>query len=75
MVFISAIERGISNALIEGINGRICRLRERTGIMFGPHTFRHIWAPELLRRGVAVEVAAQLSGHASIAPTGTPLHT
>ena len=32
-------------------------------------------APELLRRGVAVEVAAQLLGHASIAPTGTPLHT
>ena len=69
------IERGISNALIEGIDGRICRLREQTGIMFGPHTFRHTCAPKLLRRGAAVEVAAQLLGHASIAPTGTPLHT
>jgi site-specific recombinase XerD len=55
-----------------GINGRISRLRERTGIMFGPHTFRHTWAPELLRRGVVAEVAAQLLGHGSIAPTGTP---
>src|ERR1700754_577969 len=58
-----------------GINGRICPLRGRTGIMFGPHTFWHTWAPASLRRGVAVEVAAQLLGHASIAPTGTPLHT
>ena len=56
------IERGISNALIEGIKGRICRLREQNGIMFGPHTFRHTWAPELLRRGVAVEVASPVVG-------------
>lgn len=47
----------------------VCRLRHRTGIMFGPHTFRHGYATELLRRGVAVEVVQRLLGHASIATT------
>lgn len=47
----------------------VCRLRERTGITFGPHTFRHSYATELLRRNVPVEVVAQLLGHASIATT------
>jgi len=43
----------------------ICRLRDRTGIMFGPHTY----ATDLLRRGVPVEVVQHLLGHASIATT------
>jgi len=47
----------------------VCRIREHTGISFGPHTFRHTYATELLRRGVAVEVVAKLLGHASIATT------
>lgn len=47
----------------------VCRLRERTGIMFGPHTFRHSYATELLRRKVPVEVVQRLLGHASIATT------
>jgi integrase/recombinase XerD len=47
----------------------ICRLRERTGIAFGPHTFRHSYATELLRRGVPVEVVQKLLGPASIATT------
>jgi len=47
----------------------VCRIRERTGIMFGPHTFRHTYATELLRRRVAVEVVQHLLGHASIATT------
>jgi integrase/recombinase XerD len=47
----------------------VCRLRQRTGIMFGPHTFRHTYATELLRRNVPVEVVAHLLGHASIATT------
>jgi len=47
----------------------VCRIRERTGITFGPHSFRHTYATELLRRGVAVEVVAHLLGHASIATT------
>jgi integrase len=47
----------------------VCRLRARTGIMFGPHTFRHSYATELLRRKVPVEVVQHLLGHASIATT------
>jgi integrase len=45
------------------------RLRARTGIAFGPHTFRHTYATELLRRKVPVEVVQRLLGHASIATT------
>jgi len=47
----------------------VCRLRDRTGIVFGPHTFRHTYATELLRRKVPVEVVQKLLGHASIATT------
>jgi integrase/recombinase XerD len=46
-----------------------CRIRRRTGITFGPHMFRHTYATELLRRGVAVEVVAKLLGHTSISTT------
>lgn len=45
------------------------RLRRRTGIEFTPHQFRHSYATDLLRRGVAVEVVAHLLGHASISTT------
>lgn len=45
------------------------RLRTRTGITFGPHTFRHTYATELLRRKVPVEIAQRLLGHASISTT------
>ena len=47
----------------------VCRIRQRTGIVFGPHSFRHTYATELLRRGVAVEVVAHLLGPTSIATT------
>jgi site-specific recombinase XerD len=59
----------------EASTARSAGCQNKTGIMFGPFTFRHTWAAELLRRGVAVRAAAQLLGHASIAPTGTPSHT
>jgi integrase/recombinase XerD len=45
------------------------RLRTRTGIEFTPHQFRHSYATDLLRRGVAVEVVQHLLGHASITTT------
>ena len=48
----------------------VCRIRQRTGNMFGPNTFRNSYATEFLRRGVAVEVVQHLLGHASIATTG-----
>lgn len=47
----------------------VLRLRQRTGITFAPHTFRHTYATGLLRRGVPVEVVQKLLGHASIATT------
>ena len=47
----------------------VTRLRERTGIEFGPHTFRHAYATGLLRRGVPVEVVQRLMGHRSITTT------
>jgi site-specific recombinase XerD len=45
------------------------RLRARTGIEFTPHQFRHTYATDLLRRGVAVEVVQHLLGHASVSTT------
>jgi integrase/recombinase XerD len=47
----------------------VLRLRERTGIDFEPHQYRHTYATWLLRRGAGVEAVRQLLGHASIATT------
>lgn len=45
------------------------RLRRRTGVVFGPHHFRHTYATWLLRRGAGMESVKALLGHASIATT------
>src|SRR5665811_2197041 len=45
------------------------RLRVRTGIEFTAHQFRHSYATDLLRRGVAPEIVQKLLGHASISTT------
>ena len=45
------------------------RLRRRTGVAFGPHTFRHTYATDLLRRGAPLAVVSKLLGHASVATT------
>lgn len=47
----------------------VLRLRERTGIVFSPHLFRHSYATGLLRRGVAAEVVQRLLGHAEVSTT------
>ena len=45
------------------------RLRRRTGVVFGPHHFRHTYATWLLRRGAGMESVKALLGHASIQTT------
>jgi integrase len=45
------------------------RLRRRTGVVFGPHHFRHTYATWLLRRGAGMESVKELLGHASIITT------
>lgn len=47
----------------------VTRLRESTGVAFGPHQFRHTYATWLLRRGAGLESVQQLLGHASITTT------
>lgn len=44
----------------------VARLRDRTGIHFTPHLFRHTYATELLNRDVPSEVVQKLLGHASV---------
>lgn len=47
----------------------VLRLRERTGIDFEPHQYRHTYATWLLRRGAGMESVKVLLGHASITTT------
>jgi site-specific recombinase XerD len=47
----------------------VLRLRERTGIDFEPHQYRHTYATWLLRRGAGIESVKELLGHASITTT------
>lgn len=47
----------------------VLRLRDRTGIVFGPHQYRHTYATWLLRRGAGMESVKELLGHASITTT------
>jgi integrase/recombinase XerD len=47
----------------------VLRLRERTGIDFGPHQWRHTYATGLLRRGAGMETVKECLGHASITTT------
>jgi integrase len=47
----------------------VLRLRERTGIDFEPHQWRHTYATWLLRRGAGMESVKELLGHSSITTT------
>jgi integrase len=45
------------------------RLRERVGLDFDPHWFRHTMATRALRDEVPLEVVSKLLGHASVTTT------
>jgi integrase/recombinase XerD len=45
------------------------RLRQRTGIEFDPHWFRHSAATRMLRDRVPIEVVSQVLGHSSVVTT------
>ena len=47
----------------------VLRLRERTGIDFVPHEYRHTYATWLLRRGAGMETVKECLGHASVTTT------
>jgi site-specific recombinase XerD len=47
----------------------VLRLRDRTGVDFDPHWFRHSMATRMLRDSVPIEVVSKLLGHASITTT------
>jgi len=47
----------------------VLRLRERTGIDFEPHQYRHTYATWLLRKNAGMETVKELLGHASITTT------
>ena len=51
------------------VHDLVGRLRRRTGVIFGPHMFRHTYATWLLRRGAGMESVKELLGHASITTT------
>lgn len=69
-VFVNLWSRPVGRPLRYGtVHELSSRLSKRTGIAFTPHTLRHSYATELLRRGVPVEVVQRLLGHASMATT------
>ncbi len=47
----------------------VTRLRVGTGIIFGPHLFRHTYATWLLQRGAGMDSVKELLGHASVTTT------
>ena len=54
----------------DALRDMLLDLEERCGVPeLQAHRFRHTYATELLRRGVAVEVVAKLLGHTSITTT------
>jgi len=72
-------ERGLDDTRLDFVRHRtnrksiynICaKLAERAGIpRAGAHSFRHLFATELLRRGVPISHVSKLLGHSSIAIT------
>ena len=69
-VFVNFAGSAIGSAWrYSSVNDLVGRLRRRSGVHFTPHAFRHTYATELLRRGVAVEIVQALLGHSSVTTT------
>lgn len=69
-VFVNLWGQPLGHAMSYGsVHDLVQRLRQKTGVAFTPHQFRHTYATDLLRRKTPVEVVANLLGHASIATT------
>ena len=47
----------------------VTRLRKRAGVKLHIHQLRHLYATELLRRGVSIRVVQELLGHHSVKET------
>lgn len=52
-----------------GVSQMISRLSERAGVKLHLHQLRHLYATELLRRGVSIRVVQELLGHHSVKET------
>lgn len=70
-VFVNLFREPVGSPLTaENVRGLVKRLRARSGVeFFTPHVARHTYATDLLRRGVAAHVVAELLGHASAQTT------
>ena len=52
-----------------GVSQVIKRLSARAGVKLHIHQLRHLYATELLRRGVSIRVVQELLGHHSVKET------
>ena len=52
-----------------GVSQVIKRLGDRAGVRLHIHQLRHLYATELLRRGVSIRVVQELLGHHSVKET------
>lgn len=65
-LFASRANRGLS---VNQLKRFTLLLRRASGVKFSPHALRHSFVTMLLRSGVAINVAQELAGHASITTT------
>ena len=57
-----------------GVKSALRRIFHRAGIKAGPHSLRHTFATQYLRRGGAVWALQRILGHSSVSTTEIYLH-